>query len=131
DELSSQLFEIVVPSNHPKGNGSRASLKVRFRASLGQAHTLTYAVRSGSGTIDTNVRHREVLKFEVMTGKPLSGDSGSAVVATLPDGDRTLVGMFIASPDDGRFAFAIPAWELADADNWKALPSGTQAVEPT
>lgn len=50
-----------------------------------------------------------------------------------PDGSATLVGMFIASPDDptlARMAYVLPAWHLFNVLEWDRLPGGTKEMLP-
>jgi hypothetical protein len=59
---------------------------------------------------------------------PLGGDSGTPIVVWNDDGSCTLVAMHIAGIEDAAVSFAIPAWQLFEADNYVALPLGTRIV---
>lgn len=63
--------------------------------------------------------HWELLQFDVLEGDtPVEGDSGAPVLARRGDDSLTLVGMFIASSEEARKAYVLPAWQLFDAENW-------------
>nr|WP_315230567.1 hypothetical protein [uncultured Albidiferax sp.] len=65
------------------------------------------------------IYHWELLQFDVLgTDRPEPGDSGAPVLAPLPGGGLTLVGMFIAGDSALRKAYVLPAWQLFDALNW-------------
>ncbi len=128
--LNGREFEIVRPTNVPDARGS---LRARFRSYVGPAQTLDYWVRYGGAVQRVAVSHRQLLQFEVLEQDlpgPAEGDSGSAIVVSLPQGGRTLAGLYIGGPEGGAYAYAIPAWDLVTLDDWLGLPAGTVSVEP-
>lgn len=134
---ATQRFQIVAPANHPKHLGTpREPMIAQFVAYAYDELPIDYPVRTSAGTTVAGIRHRELLMLRVMEDCPApeAGDSGSAVVTWWPDGSVTLIGMFIASPDDemtARVAYVLPAWHLFNLNNWDALPPGTSRIAPT
>ncbi|BFO55386.1 hypothetical protein [Acidovorax sacchari] len=134
---TTKRFQILAPSNHPKHLGSpRSPMIAQFVAYIHDELPIDYWVRTPAGIATVGIRHRELLKLRIMEDcpPPEDGDSGSAVVTWWPDGSMTLVGMFIASPEDktmAREAYVLPAWQLFNLDNWDALPPGTTRMVPT
>lgn len=134
---ATQRFQVLAPANHPKHLGSpRDPMIAQFVAYAYDELPIDYSVRTSAGTTTAEIRHRELLMLRVMEDCPApeAGDSGSAVVTWWPDGSVTLVGMFIASPDDkmtARVVYVLPAWHLFNPNNWDALPPGTTSMAPT
>jgi hypothetical protein len=134
---ATQRFQILAPANHPKRLASpRDPMIAQFVAYAFDELPIDYPVRTSAGATVAPIRHRELLMLRVLEDCPAPepGDSGSAVVTWWPDGSVTLVGMFIASPDDeatARVAYVLPAWHLFNLNNWDALPSGTTRMAPT
>ncbi|WP_020424807.1 hypothetical protein [Paracidovorax oryzae] len=134
---TTRRFQILAPSNHPEHLDSpRSPMIAQFVAYIHDELPIDYRARTPAGIATVGIRHRELLKLRVMQDcpPPEDGDSGSAVVTWWPDGSMTLVGMFIASPDDetmARVAYVLPAWQLFNLDNWDALPHGTTRMVPT
>lgn len=65
------------------------------------------------------IYHWELLQFDVAgPDAPQPGDSGAPVLARLPDGSLTLVGMFVAGTPEFRKAYVLPAWQLFYPPNW-------------
>lgn len=130
-------FQILAPANHPKHLGApRDPMIAQFVAYAYDELPIEYPVRTSAGTTVAGIRHRELLMLRVMEDCPApeAGDSGSAVVTWWPDGSVTLIGMFIASPDDemtARVAYVLPAWHLFNLNSWDALPPGTTRIAPT
>jgi len=75
--------------------------------------------------------HWELLQFDVLGfDVPVEGDSGAPVLARRGDGSLTLVGMFIASNEETRKAYVLPAWQLFDAENWNRDGRQLARIEP-
>lgn len=126
--LNGRVFELSLSANAP---AARAPLRAVFRSYILPAQTLDYWVRYGGSLRQVAVSHRQLLQFEVLDlPGPAPGDSGAAIVVSLPQGGRTLAGLYIGGPEGGAYAYAIPAWDLVTLDHWLNLPPGTASIEP-
>ena len=102
---------LMVPSNHPhapRAPQSRQPIEVTL--SMGERlHFPTYHFAGGTAEA---ARHR-VLELCLLDGhRSLPGDSGSAVVLDLGQGEFSLIGMHIAAGEPSGNSFVIPAWRM-------------------
>jgi hypothetical protein len=119
---ASSTFAILVAPNHPAHPGvSRVSAQFK---TLTLAHAIPYSVRKGDTPVDDEFIHfRRLIQLEILgAAKVVKGDSGSPVAVRQDDGTWTLAGLFIGGGNG--LAYAIPAWQLFDADFYKNLPAG-------
>ncbi|MCX2865248.1 hypothetical protein OOZ63_25810 [Paucibacter sp. PLA-PC-4] len=133
--VKTHRFQILAPANHPRHPVPRGSMLSQFDAFIGSELPLEYLVLMNGSVATLDIRHRDLVRLRVLADCPApeAGDSGSAVVAWNPDGSATLVGMFIASPDDpaqARMAYVLPAWHLFNVLEWDRLPGGTTEMRP-
>ena len=137
DELAAtRSFRIVVHEAQPNASpGPRGLVLAQFSKVVGPEWQVIYDVRSQGKATPVGVSHAELLVLSVHpdSAPPVSGDSGAAVVSETDDGALTLVGMYIARGPAGaeRDAYVLPAWQLFDPANWRHLPPGTVALQPT
>ena len=99
---------LMVPSNHPHAPAPRLPIEVTL--SMGERlHFPTYHFGGGEPVA---ARHR-VLELCLLDGqRSLHGDSGSAVVLDLGQGEFSLIGMHIAAGEPSGNSFVIPAWRM-------------------
>lgn len=136
DLAATRSFRIVVHEDQPNAPpGPRGVVQAQFSKFVGPEWRVIYDVRRGGKATPVGISHVELLVLVVRADStpPVSGDSGSAVVCEMDDGTLTLVGMYIARGPAGaeRDAYVLPAWQLFDPANWRHLPDGTVALQPT
>lgn len=136
DLAATRSFRIVVHEDQPNAlPGPRGAVQAQFSKFVGPEWRVIYDVRRGGKATPVGISHAELLVLAVHadSAPPVSGDSGSAVVCQMEDGTLTLVGMYIARGPVGaeRDAYVLPAWQLFDPSNWRHLPAGTVAMQPS
>jgi hypothetical protein len=126
------VFRVLVADNHPaSGGAARPPVLAQFRAMVGAETDIAYQVRRNGQRFEVPLHHAELIVLQLRAGGPttLSGDSGSAVLATQADGSIVFVGMHIAAAQG--LSYVLPAWQLFDPARWSALPAGTVALVPS
>lgn len=136
DLAATRSFRIVVHEDQPNAPpGPRGAVQAQFSKVVGPEWRVIYDVRRGGKATPVGISHAELLVLAVHadSAPPVSGDSGSAVVCQTDDGALTLVGMYIARGPAGaeHDAYVLPAWQLFDPANWRHLPAGAVALQPT
>jgi len=136
DLAATHTLNILVPTGQPNAPaGPRGEVLAQFSKYVGLEWRIFYELRVGGVARPLGIAQPELLLLAVHPScpAPVSGDSGSAVVCENDDGSFTLVGMYIASGPEGaeRDAYVLPAWQLFDPANWRHLPAGTLALNPT
>jgi hypothetical protein len=123
---ATRFMHLIVPANNPNATAfQRAPLQAVLDAPLTHPQALQYVVLRGSQPATVLIYHDELLKLQVQgISKPISGDSGCAVVIQQPGNTVTLVGLYIGGNGDA--AYVIPAWQLFDKRRWFQLPAGAQ-----
>lgn len=121
-------FHLITPDNHGSKPG-RGAIRLTLGAMPTKPVGIPYQLAGDPIAVDKIVFHAELLCFNAVDSKvPVSGDSGSPIVAKRSDGTMTLVAMHIGGDGQG-LSWAIPAWRLFDIDNWSQYPSGAR-IEP-
>lgn len=121
-------FHLLTPDNHGSEPG-RGAIRLTLGAMPTSPVGIPYRMAGDPIAVDKTVFHAELLRFDAVDSKvPVSGDSGSPIVARRAGGTMTLVAMHIGGDGQG-LSWAIPAWRLFDIDNWWQYPAGAR-IEP-